>query len=93
MSPPGGAATQICSAQFDRRYFSLPVGIQQHIQRKIDELGCNLRGFSHQRMQGVNAFRLRVGDFRVIYQFNMEKNELILVTVGNRRDVYKTLLS
>jgi mRNA interferase RelE/StbE len=87
----GGAATQICSPQFDRRFFGLPTGTQQHIQRKIDELGCNLRGFSHQRLQGVDAFRLRVGDFRVIYQFNVEKNELILIGVGNRRDVYKTL--
>ena len=42
-------------------------------------------------MKGVNAFRMRVGDFWVIYQFNLEKNELMLITVGNRRDVYKTL--
>ena len=89
MNSPGGAATQICSPQFDRRYFSLAAGVQQQIQRKIDELGCNLRGFPHHRMQGVDAFRLRVGDFRVIYEFNSEKNELFLITVGNRRDIYK----
>ena len=80
-------------ALFDRRFFSLPAGMQQQIQRKIDELGCNLRGFSHHRMQGVDAFRVRVGDFRVIYQFNVEKNELLLITVGNRRDVYKKPLN
>jgi mRNA-degrading endonuclease RelE of RelBE toxin-antitoxin system len=56
-------------------------------------LGCNLRGFSDHLMQGVDAFRLRVGDFRVIYQFNVEKNELFLITVGNRRDVYKKPLN
>jgi mRNA interferase RelE/StbE len=93
MNPPGGAATQICSPQFDRRFFGLPAGTQQQIQRKIDELGRNLRGFLHHRMQGVDAFRMRVGDFRVIYQFNVEKNELILIAVGNRRDVYKTLMN
>jgi len=93
MNTPGGAATQICSPQFDRRFFSLPTGAQQHIQRKIDELGRNLRSFSHHRMQGVDAFRLRVGDFRIIYQFNVEKNELNLIAVGNRRDVYKTPLN
>ena len=93
MNPPGGAATQICSLQFDRRFLSLPAGIQQQIQRKIDGLGCSLRGFAHHRMQGVDAFRLRVGDFRIIYQFNVEKNELILIAAGNRRDVYKILLN
>ena len=67
--------------------------MQAHLQRKIDELGCNLRGFPHHRMQGVEAFRMRAGDFRVIYQFNVEKNELFLITVGNRRDVYKKPLN
>jgi mRNA interferase RelE/StbE len=91
MNSPGGAATQIYSPQFDRRFFSLPDGIQQHLQRKIDDLGRNLHGSSHHRMQGVEAFRMRVGDYRVIYQFNVEKNELILINVGNRRDIYKTM--
>ena len=91
MNLSGGAATQVCSPQFDRRFFALPTGAQQHIQRKIDELGLNLRGFPHHRMQGVDAFRLRVGDFRVIYNFNAEKNELVLIAVGNRRDIYKSL--
>jgi mRNA-degrading endonuclease RelE of RelBE toxin-antitoxin system len=93
MNSPGGAATQIYALQFDRRFFSLPVGTQQHIQLKIDELGCNLHGFSHYRMQGMDAFRLRVGDFCIIYQFNVEKNTLFLIAVGNRRDVYKKPLN
>jgi mRNA interferase RelE/StbE len=67
--------------------------VQQQIQRKIDELGLNLRGFAHHRMQGVEAFRLRAGDFRVIYKFNGETNELFLITVGHRRDVYKKALN
>jgi mRNA interferase RelE/StbE len=89
MNPTGGAATQVYAQQFDRRFFSLPASVNERIQRRIDELGRNLRGFPHYRMQGVDAFRLRVGDYRIIYQFNMEKNELYLIAVGNRRDVYK----
>ncbi len=30
----------------------------------------------------MNAFRLRVGDYRVIYEFNAERNELHLITSG-----------
>ena len=89
MNPPGGAATQICSHRFDRRFLALPANLQERIQRQIDELGMNLRGFPHHRMQGVNAFRLRVGDYRVIYEFNAERNELHLITVGHRREIYK----
>lgn len=89
MNSSGGAATQVCSPRFDRRFFSLSLAIQQQLQRRIDELGRNLGGFSHYRMQGVDAFRLRVGDHRIIYQFNVEKNELYLIAVGNRREIYK----
>ena len=89
MNSSAGAATQICAQQFDRRFFSLSQDVQARIQRCIDELGQNLRGFSHYRMQGVDAFRLRVGDYRIIYQFNVEKNELHLIALGNRREIYK----
>ena len=89
MKSQGGAATQVCSPQFDRRFFALPAATQQKIQSKVDELGRNLRVFPHHRMQGVDAYRLRVGDYRVIYQIDMEKNELFLIAVGNRREIYK----
>ena len=90
---PSGAATQIYSPRFDRRFFNLPQDVQRKIQQRVDELGLNLRGFSHYRMQGVNAFRLRVGDYRIVYQFNAEKNELHLIAVGNRRDIYEKLFN
>ena len=93
MNHLGGAATQICAHRFDRRYFDLPANIQQRVQRRIDELGRNLRSFPHYRMQGIDAFRLRIGDYRVIYQFDLEKNELHLVTIGHRRDIYKDPLN
>lgn len=89
MSSPGGAATQIYSPKFDQRFFDLPKDKPEKIQKRIDELGLNLRKFKHQRLQGVDVFKLRIGDFRVIYEFNIERNELFLLTMGNRRDVYK----
>ena len=89
MKPASGAATQICAQRFDRKFFALPPDVRERIQQKIDELGRGLRGFPHYRMQGVEAFRMRVGDYRIIYEFSVEKNELFLVAVGNRREIYK----
>jgi len=93
MSSPGGAATQVCAHKFDQRFCALPKDIQERIQSRIDDLGRNLLSFSHQRLQGIEAFRLRVGDFRVIYEFDVERNELYLITVGNRREIYKKPLN
>jgi len=89
MKSLGGAATQIYSPKFDLRFHALPEKVQTRIQNRIDELGLNLRLFPHQRLQGVEAFKLRVGDYRVVYDFDIELNELLLLTVGNRKDVYK----
>ena len=33
--------------------------------------------------------RLRVGHYRIIYQIHEEKNEVLILAIGHRRDVYK----
>ena len=84
-----GAATQIASRKFDQRFFALPAGLQARLQARIDSLGVRLAGYPHFRMQGADTFRLRIGDYRIIYQFDIERNELYLITLGHRRDIYK----
>ena len=41
------------------------------------------------RLQGRAEFQLRVGDYRIIYAFDVSRNELSLVTLGHRREVYR----
>jgi mRNA interferase RelE/StbE len=40
-------------------------------------------------MKGVDSYRLRVGDYRVIYDFDRAKGVLYLLGVGHRREVYR----
>jgi mRNA interferase RelE/StbE len=84
-----GAATQIYSARFDHRFFALPGDIQERVQAKIDEVGQRLPSFPHYHMEGADTYRLRVGDYRIIYQFDIARNELLLIALGHRRDVYR----
>ena len=81
-------ATQIYTREFDSIFFRLPPHEQNRIETKIRELGRRLEGFPHQHLQGRPEFRLRVGDYRVIYTFDRTRNELFLVTLGHRREVY-----
>jgi mRNA interferase RelE/StbE len=83
------AATQIAYAAFDADFFRLPADLQQRIQGKIDEMGLNLRTFPHYRMTGMNRYRLRVGDYRVIYAVEMEADTIHLLAIGHRREVYR----
>jgi len=83
------AATQIFSAEFDAALSRLPKNVAVVVLGKIDDMGRRLDSFPHYRMTGRDQFRLRVGDYRVIYDFDVSKNELSLITLGNRRDVYR----
>jgi len=83
------AATQTAYAAFDADFFRLPVEVQQRIQGKIDQIGLNLRTFPHYRLTGTNRYRLRVGDYRVIYTVEVEANVIHLLAIGHRREVYR----
>ena len=83
------AALQIYSRDFDADFFRLSAAIQARIESAVDRLGTALDTHPHHRMKGVEAFRLRVGDYRVVYDFDRAKGVLHLLGVGHRREVYR----
>ena len=52
-------------------------------------MGLRLGSFPHYRMTGGHRYRLRVGDYRIIYTFDAVKNEIHLLAVGHRREIYR----
>ncbi|MEX1110527.1 MAG: type II toxin-antitoxin system RelE/ParE family toxin [Chthoniobacterales bacterium] len=85
------AATQIWSHTFNKAYDALPVGVRVRVGEAIDSLGRELAAVPHHRLKGTDAFRLRVGDYRVVYDFDLKQQRVDLLFVGHRRDIYKVL--
>ena len=56
-------------------------------------MGSRLASFAHHRLRGSERFRLRVGDYRIIYTFNLEQNKIHLLAIGHRREIYRLLTS
>jgi mRNA interferase RelE/StbE len=83
------AALQIWSATFSRAFDRLPASVREAVQSKVDEMGVRLETFPHKRLQGRPEFKLRVGDYRVLYEFDVKLGHIHLHYVGNRRDIYK----
>ena len=84
-----GAATQIASREFDADFFRLPAPLQALVQRKIDSMSLRLATFPHYRMTGSDQYRMRIGDYRVIYRFDLVRGEIYLVAIGHRREIYR----
>jgi mRNA interferase RelE/StbE len=82
-------ATEIYAREFDSVFFKLPPQVREAIEKEIQQLGSRLADYPHQRLTGRSEYRLRVGDYRVIYDFDREKNIIYLIAVGNRRQIYR----
>ena len=82
-------AAEVYAHEFDSVFFKLPLHVRDAIEDKIHQLGSRLSDYPHARLTGRSEYRLRAGDYRVIYDFDREKNILYLIAVGNRREIYR----
>jgi mRNA interferase RelE/StbE len=76
---------------FDAVFLNLPPAVRARIEAKIDEIGSQLGSFQHHRLKGSNRFRARVGDYRIIYTFDLEQNKIHLLAIGHRREIYRSI--
>jgi len=60
--------------------------ISRRIYNKVEELSENPFSKDIKKLKGINDFRLRVGDYRVI--FYIEKDTIIILKVGHRKHIY-----
>ena len=41
------------------------------------------------KLKGREAWRIRIGDYRVIYEIKDNQLIIVVITIGHRKDVYK----
>lgn len=59
------------------------------IQAAIELLAEDPRPPNSKALRGRAGFRVRVGDYRIIYTVDDGVMVIVVVTLGHRRDVYK----
>ncbi len=55
----------------------------------IDALASDPRPRGCARLEGRDAWRIRVGSYRVIYEIHDSRLVILVVAVGHRREVYR----
>jgi mRNA interferase RelE/StbE len=69
---------------------ALPREILQRISRKIDSLTDNPRPSGVEKLSGSeNSYRVRVGDYRILYEIQDEVLLVIIVRVRHGREAYR----
>jgi mRNA interferase RelE/StbE len=71
----------------------LPREISKILAKEIDSLEKDPRPHGVKKLEGNdNLYRIRKGDYRIIYQIQDKKLIVLVVLIGNRREIYRKLL-
>ena len=65
---------------------------QKRISKAIDNLADNLPNPNTTKMKGDNPFhKIRVGDYRVVYEIQDDILLILIIKIGHRKDIYRSL--
>ncbi len=67
----------------------LPPQIRLLIAKAIYELSSDPRRGNVRPMVGTKSWRLRVGDYRVVYDISDKKLTILIIRVRHRKEVYR----
>ncbi|MGA2137339.1 MAG: type II toxin-antitoxin system RelE/ParE family toxin [Verrucomicrobiia bacterium] len=83
------AYTVILKRSAERELDRLPAQLHDRITRKLLELEDDPRPHGVQKLHGQDRYRIRIGDYRVLYIIDDRAQTVEIVAVGHRRDVYR----
>lgn len=70
---------------------SVPVRDRDRIMGRIGGLAHDPRPPGCEKLSALERYRIRVGDYRIVYSIEDEALVVWVVRVGHRRDVYRNL--
>jgi mRNA interferase RelE/StbE len=62
---------------------------RRRIITRIEGLSADPRPHGCEKLPGLEQYRLRQGDYRLIHSVDDEVRAVVIVKIGHRRDVYR----
>ena len=72
-----------------RELAQVPPGSYERVRDAIRALAENPRPSGSTTLAAREGWRIRVGDFRVIYEIDDHQQTVTILHIGHRRDVYR----
>ena len=67
----------------------LPDDVLRRILARLAQLETVPRPADVKKLKGHDAWRMRVGDYRVSYEIQDRQLQILVITVGHRREIYR----
>lgn len=67
----------------------LPEKDRLRIEADIESLATNPRPHGVKKLTGREGYRIRSGDYRVVYEITDRQRTVTVLHVGNRKDIYR----
>jgi mRNA interferase RelE/StbE len=68
---------------------SLPTKDLKRIAAKLQVLATDPRPLGSEKLSGQEKYRIRQGDYRVLYSVHDEDLTVLIVKIAHRREVYR----
>jgi len=81
----------IVTRKAERRMRRLPRNLIKRLQKAIDSLGDDPRPPGYKKLIGEELYRIRVGNWRVIYAIEDDQLIVLVVTVAPRGSAYRNV--
>lgn len=68
---------------------TFPKKDRQRIVARLQSLGRDPRPSGYEKLAGQNRYRVRQGDYRIIYAIDDPAQTVDIVKIGHRKEVYR----
>lgn len=73
----------------EKELLSLERSLSKRILKKIKILSQNPFGLDTQKLEGDKGYRIRIGNYRVVYFIDKSNKTIVIVKIGHRREIYR----
>jgi mRNA interferase RelE/StbE len=73
----------------EKEFLALPSAPRNRIREKILALEGNPKSFGSKKLRQTDYYRLRTGDYRIVYSVNDEKKVVKVLSIAHRKEVYR----
>ena len=73
----------------EKELLRLNKNLGQRIIQKISLLKNDPYGQNSQKLEGGGGYRIRIGDYRIVYTIDKENQTLLIIKIGHRKEIYR----